>query len=115
MNKMWEWTNTGDSVPVNAKAMLPSTSAVTIELAHGVSMITFVNTVSAARPSCPAACPAACHCPAVPHCRLLGRHSLPTACDAAAPSPFCPPGAHQRDQVRQPLLPHPQLHGLGGL
>ena len=33
------------SVPVTAKAMLPSTSAVTIQLAHGVSMITFVNTV----------------------------------------------------------------------
>lgn len=33
------------SVPVTAKAMLPSTSAVTIELAHGVRMITFVNTV----------------------------------------------------------------------
>jgi hypothetical protein len=45
MNKLWEWTNTGDSVPVTAKAMLPSTSAVTIDLAHGVSMITFVNTV----------------------------------------------------------------------
>ncbi|KAI8463019.1 MAG: hypothetical protein J3K34DRAFT_159529 [Monoraphidium minutum] len=45
MNRMWDWTNTGDSVPVTAKAMLPSTSAVTIELAHGVSMITFVNTV----------------------------------------------------------------------
>lgn len=46
MNKMWEWTNTGEAVPVTAKAMLPSTSAVTIELAHGISMITFVNTVS---------------------------------------------------------------------
>lgn len=45
MNKIWEWTNTGDSVPVTARAFLPSTSAVTIELAHGVSMITFVNTV----------------------------------------------------------------------
>lgn len=33
------------SVPVDARAMLPSTSAVKITLAHGVSMITFVNTV----------------------------------------------------------------------
>jgi hypothetical protein len=41
---MWEWTAV-PSVPVTAKAMLPSTSAVTIQLAHGVSMITFVNTV----------------------------------------------------------------------
>jgi hypothetical protein len=46
VNKMWEWTAV-PSVPVTAKAMLPSTSAVTIELAHGVKMITFVNTVSA--------------------------------------------------------------------
>jgi hypothetical protein len=45
VNKMWEWTAV-PSVPVTAKAMLPSTSAVTIELAHGVKMITFVNTVS---------------------------------------------------------------------
>eukprot|EP00879_Flechtneria_rotunda_P001340 GHRR01001490.1.p1 GENE.GHRR01001490.1~~GHRR01001490.1.p1 ORF type:complete len:182 (+),score=48.78 GHRR01001490.1:390-935(+) len=44
MNKMWEWTSV-PSVPVTAKAMLPSTSAVHIELAHGVKMITFVNTV----------------------------------------------------------------------
>jgi hypothetical protein len=44
---MWEWTAV-PSVPVTAKAMLPSTSAVTIELAHGVKMITFVNTVSTA-------------------------------------------------------------------
>eukprot|EP00878_Enallax_costatus_P003488 GHUV01003701.1.p1 GENE.GHUV01003701.1~~GHUV01003701.1.p1 ORF type:complete len:521 (+),score=199.28 GHUV01003701.1:1499-3061(+) len=44
MNKMWEWTSV-PSVPVEAKAMLPSTSAVNIELAHGVKMITFVNTV----------------------------------------------------------------------
>eukprot|EP00775_Hariotina_reticulata_P003369 gene3369-3644_t len=44
VNKMWEWTAV-PSVPVTAKAMLPSTSAVTIELAHGVKMITFVNTV----------------------------------------------------------------------
>lgn len=45
VNKLWEWTAV-PSVPVTAKAMLPSTSAVTIELAHGVKMITFVNTVS---------------------------------------------------------------------
>lgn len=44
MNKLWEWTQV-PSVPVTAKAMLPSTSAVHIELAHGVKMITFVNTV----------------------------------------------------------------------
>lgn len=52
MNKLWEWTNTGDSVPVVAKAMLPSTSAVSIELAHGVSMITFVNTVPVSPTKC---------------------------------------------------------------
>ena len=46
VNKFWEWTAV-PSVPVTAKAMLPFTSAVTIELAHGVKMITFVNTVSA--------------------------------------------------------------------
>lgn len=46
VNKLWEWTAV-PSVPVTAKAMLPSTSAVTIELAHGVKMITFVNTVRA--------------------------------------------------------------------
>jgi hypothetical protein len=34
------------SALVTAKAMLPSTSAVIIELAHGVKMITFVNTVT---------------------------------------------------------------------
>jgi hypothetical protein len=51
VNKMWEWTAV-PSVPVTAKAMLPSTSAVTIELAHGVKMITFVNTVSGARLCC---------------------------------------------------------------
>lgn len=51
--KMWEWTATpGSSVPVTAKAMLPSTSAVTIELAHGVSMITFVNTVPISETKC---------------------------------------------------------------
>ncbi|WIA22778.1 hypothetical protein OEZ86_009732 [Tetradesmus obliquus] len=44
VNKMWEWTAV-PSVPVNARAMLPSSSSVTIELAHGVKMITFVNTV----------------------------------------------------------------------
>ncbi|KAF6265516.1 hypothetical protein COO60DRAFT_1623882 [Scenedesmus sp. NREL 46B-D3] len=43
VNKMWEWTAV-PSVPVNARAMLPSSSSVTIELAHGVKMITFVNT-----------------------------------------------------------------------
>jgi hypothetical protein len=46
VNKMWEWTSV-PSVPVNARAMLPSSSSVTIELAHGVKMITFVNTVRA--------------------------------------------------------------------
>jgi hypothetical protein len=45
---MWEWTAV-PSVPVNARAMLPSSSSVTIELAHGVKMITFVNTVSVRR------------------------------------------------------------------
>eukprot|EP00882_Tetradesmus_deserticola_P000142 GHRQ01000160.1.p1 GENE.GHRQ01000160.1~~GHRQ01000160.1.p1 ORF type:complete len:682 (+),score=313.23 GHRQ01000160.1:310-2355(+) len=44
VNKMWEWTAV-PSVPVNARAILPSSSSVTIELAHGVKMITFVNTV----------------------------------------------------------------------
>ncbi|KAI8469290.1 MAG: hypothetical protein J3K34DRAFT_513670 [Monoraphidium minutum] len=43
-SKLWEWSAV-PSVPVTAKAMLPSTSAVTIELAYGVKMITFVNTV----------------------------------------------------------------------
>jgi hypothetical protein len=44
VNKLWEWTAV-ESVPVQAKAMLPSSSAITIQLGAGVSMITFVNTV----------------------------------------------------------------------
>ncbi|KAF8066301.1 SAE2 [Scenedesmus sp. PABB004] len=44
VNRLWEWTSV-PSVPVVARAMLPSTSSVAIELAHGVRMITFVNTV----------------------------------------------------------------------
>ena len=52
MNKLWEWTNTGESVPVTARAMLPSTSSVEIELARGIRMITFVNTVRRARDPC---------------------------------------------------------------
>ena len=45
VNKMWEWTAVESAVPVHAKAMLPSSSAITIQLGAGVSMITFVNTV----------------------------------------------------------------------
>ena len=46
VSKLWEWTSPPDnSVPVVARAMLPSTSSVQIALARGVSMITFVNTV----------------------------------------------------------------------
>jgi hypothetical protein len=44
VSKLWEWTAV-ESVPVKAKAMLPSSSAITIQLGGGVSMITFVNTV----------------------------------------------------------------------
>jgi hypothetical protein len=36
VSKLWEWTAV-PSVPVTAKAMLPSTSAVTITLGGGVS------------------------------------------------------------------------------
>lgn len=114
MNKLWEWTNTGDSVPVTAKAMLPSTSAVTIQLAHGVSMITFVNTVRHA-PACrccpPRARPAPrrrrslpaplyCRCPVrvrglrtSTSTRTTTTHSPtppthpPTRCPSARPSP----------------------------
>jgi hypothetical protein len=44
VSKLWEFTAV-DSVPVTAKAMLPSSSAITIQLGAGVRMITFVNTV----------------------------------------------------------------------
>lgn len=44
VSKMWEWTAV-PSVPVEASAMLPSSSNVKITLNHGVQMITFVNTV----------------------------------------------------------------------
>ena len=44
VSPLWEWTAV-PSVPVTAKAMLPSTSAVNIELAYGVKRITCVNTV----------------------------------------------------------------------
>jgi len=44
VSKLWEWTAV-EAVPVQAKAMLPSSSAITIQLGAGVSMITFVNTV----------------------------------------------------------------------
>lgn len=44
VSPLWEWTSV-PVVPVEARAMLPSTSAVKITLAYGVSMITFVNTV----------------------------------------------------------------------
>ena len=44
VNALWNWTAV-PSVPVVAKAMLPSTSYVLINLAGGVQMITFVNTV----------------------------------------------------------------------
>ena len=84
MNKMWEWTNTGDSVPVTAKAFLPSTSAVTIELAYGVSMITFVNTVRA-RSEADAPRPARA---ALPRAAVV---SPPKACGTIAPtSHTCP-------------------------
>ena len=41
---LWEWTRVPE-VRVTAQALLPSTSVVAFELAHGVSMITFVCTV----------------------------------------------------------------------
>ncbi|KAF8056873.1 ddmC [Scenedesmus sp. PABB004] len=44
VSALWDWTAV-ESVPVTAKAMLPSSSAITIQLGAGVSMITFVNTV----------------------------------------------------------------------
>jgi phenylpropionate dioxygenase-like ring-hydroxylating dioxygenase large terminal subunit len=44
VSKLWEWTAV-ESVPVKAKAMLPSTSSITIKLGAGVSMVTFVSTV----------------------------------------------------------------------
>ncbi|KAF5827662.1 hypothetical protein DUNSADRAFT_275 [Dunaliella salina] len=44
VNPLWNWTAV-DSVPVSFAAYLPSTSAVTITLARGIQMITFVNTV----------------------------------------------------------------------
>lgn len=44
VSPLWEFTAV-DAVPVVAKAMLPSSSAITIQLGAGVSMITFVNTV----------------------------------------------------------------------
>lgn len=44
VSPLWEWTSV-PSVPVEAKAILPSSSVVTIQLNQGVSMITFVNTV----------------------------------------------------------------------
>jgi hypothetical protein len=39
-------------VPVHAKAMLPSSSAITIQLGAGVKMITFVNTVPISENRC---------------------------------------------------------------
>ncbi|KAF6263226.1 hypothetical protein COO60DRAFT_1267627 [Scenedesmus sp. NREL 46B-D3] len=51
VNKMWDWTAV-DSVPVTAKAMLPSSSAITIQLGSGVKMITFVNTVPISENRC---------------------------------------------------------------
>jgi phenylpropionate dioxygenase-like ring-hydroxylating dioxygenase large terminal subunit len=44
VSKLWEWTAV-ESVPVKARAMLPSTSSITIKLGAGVSMVTFVSTV----------------------------------------------------------------------
>jgi phenylpropionate dioxygenase-like ring-hydroxylating dioxygenase large terminal subunit len=44
VSKLWEWTAV-ESVPVLARAMLPSTSSITIRLGAGVSMVTFVSTV----------------------------------------------------------------------
>jgi hypothetical protein len=44
VSPVWGWTKV-ESVPVEAKAILPSTSSVRIQLGAGVSMITFVNTV----------------------------------------------------------------------
>jgi phenylpropionate dioxygenase-like ring-hydroxylating dioxygenase large terminal subunit len=41
---LWEWSRVPE-VRVHAQALLPSTSVVAFELAFGVSMITFVNTV----------------------------------------------------------------------
>ena len=41
---LWEWSRVPE-VEVHAQALLPSTSVVAFELAFGVSMITFVNTV----------------------------------------------------------------------
>ncbi|WIA21123.1 hypothetical protein OEZ85_005438 [Tetradesmus obliquus] len=51
VSKMWDWTAV-DSVPVTAKAMLPSSSAITIQLGGGVRMITFVNTVPISENRC---------------------------------------------------------------
>jgi hypothetical protein len=48
---MWDWTAV-DSVPVTAKALLPSSSAITIQLGSGVRMITFVNTVPISENRC---------------------------------------------------------------
>lgn len=44
VSPIWEFTAV-EAVPVTARAMLPSSSAITIQLGAGVSMITFVNTV----------------------------------------------------------------------
>lgn len=51
VSKLWEWTAV-ESVPVVAKAMLPSSSAITIQLGAGVRMITFVNTVPISENKC---------------------------------------------------------------
>jgi hypothetical protein len=51
VSKLWEWTAV-KSVPVVAKAMLPSSSAITIQLGAGVRMITFVNTVPISENKC---------------------------------------------------------------
>jgi hypothetical protein len=51
VSKLWEWTAV-ESVPVTAKAMLPSSSAITIQLGAGVRMITFVNTVPISEDKC---------------------------------------------------------------
>ena len=51
VSKLWEFTAV-ESVPVHAKAMLPSSSSITIQLGAGVSMITFVNTVPISENRC---------------------------------------------------------------
>jgi hypothetical protein len=44
VNAMWKWTSVPEVV-VSARALLPSTSVISFELANGLAFTTFVNTV----------------------------------------------------------------------